>query len=68
MSVADQTVFAAFVEAEKKDSTPYKVYVERRICCSRDLDIPEDVVVPVPTDFGNAHIDSPENDEDCQPW
>lgn len=68
MSVASQTIFAAFEEAEKNDPSPFRVDGDRNIYRSRELDIPDDVAGPILTDFGNAHIDSPDNKQNCQPW
>lgn len=30
--------------------------------------MPEDVDLPILTDFGNSYLDSRDNDEACQPW
>jgi hypothetical protein len=58
LSVAYQTVFAAFEEDEKKNPTPFKGDGDMRTYCSSYLDIPKDIGLPILTDFGNAYIDS----------
>jgi hypothetical protein len=60
LSVANQTIFAAFEEDEKKNLTSLKVDGDRRTYCSSYLNTPEDIGLPIRTDFGNAYIDSPE--------
>ena len=68
MRVPDQTIFAAFEETEKKDPARFKVDGDRRIYCSRGLEVPEYFGLPVLTDFGNSHIDSGDNVDNVQPW
>lgn len=68
MRVSEQSIFAAYEEAEREDPTPFKSIGDRRIYCSRTLEHPKTAVFPVLTDFGNAQVDSPDNNDDCQPW
>ncbi len=68
MSAADQMIFAALEEAEEANPPPFKIDGDGQIYCSRYLDLPEDVDLPILTDLGNAYIDSPNNNQDCQPW
>jgi serine/threonine-protein kinase SRPK3 len=68
MRMTDQNIFAAFENAEMEDPTAFNSDNGRRIYCSRDLGHPKSSVFPVLTDFSNAQIDSPDNNEDCQPW
>lgn len=68
MSVADQAIFAAFEEAEKRESAQFKLNGDRRIYCSRGLETPDYFDLPILTDFGNSHIDRGQNVDNVQPW
>ena len=68
MNVPDQTIFAAFEEAEKRYPAQFKLDGDRRVYCSRGLDTPDYMDLPILTDFGNAHIDNGHNVDNVQPW